>query len=391
VTLTRLVWRSIAGNLFRSLVVFLCAAAAAGLTVAAADVVRDADARLQAALGRLGADIIVVPWGSSADRIDGLQAVSIPVSGWMPRSIMARLRAIPGVVAVAPQLVVSRVPDAAGAEVTVVAYDPVAEREVRPWLAAALPAGPSRGEAVIGSEVVAADGVVIVHGLRLGVAKRLTGSGTDVDRAVFVSFETAADVMAAAVAAGSAISVAPDSLTMVLIRVGLGSDPHLVAVDVMERVRGVIPLESAKLYQTERAHLVGLLRIVLGGLAFTGLLALAVVGLVTWMSVNARRREIAVLRALGAGPMLIVRALAYESLLLATAGAAAGVLLAMAVVWSRATPAPATVAQAAVRPLTAAAPAVVLGIGATLVGVLAAISLPVSRAARMDPATAMRE
>ena len=57
----RLATRNIAGNSFRSWMVFFCAALMAGFVIAATLVIRGVDDSLHLALDRLGADIIVIP------------------------------------------------------------------------------------------------------------------------------------------------------------------------------------------------------------------------------------------------------------------------------------------------------------------------------------------
>ena len=68
--LFRLAWKNILGSGFRSLVVAVCAALVAGLALSATFVVRGAEASLRTNLQRLGADILVLPWGTMTEKIE---------------------------------------------------------------------------------------------------------------------------------------------------------------------------------------------------------------------------------------------------------------------------------------------------------------------------------
>jgi putative ABC transport system permease protein len=96
VSLLRFAWRNILGDGFRSLAVFSCAAIVASMALIATVVVRGAQAGLQQNLQRMGADILVLPWGTIIEKIDGARLMSAAIDGWMPRAYIEKTAAVEG-------------------------------------------------------------------------------------------------------------------------------------------------------------------------------------------------------------------------------------------------------------------------------------------------------
>ncbi len=196
-------------------------------------------------------------------------------------------------------------------------------------------------EAALGHEVARAlgyrpgDPIVLAHGLGAGsfaqheeAPVRITGvlapTGTPVDRAVYVDLATL-EAIHGAVQPGAE----PAAITAFL--VGMKSrDTTLVMQRALNEYRGealqaVIPgVALAELWRVvgivDRALLA-----VSACVALAGLLGLTAAILT---SLNERRREMAILRSVGARPRHIVGLLLLEAGLLATAGALAGIGLA---------------------------------------------------------------
>lgn len=397
-SLVRLAWRNIAGSAFRSGAVFLCAALVASLALSATLVVHGAEDSLRQSLQRLGADIMVVPWATRTEEMTGARLMSTTTKRWMPRAYLKRIAAVRGVAAVSPQLYLATLRGdscCAAPEVHLVAYDPASDFALRPWLEPGIGDTLGLGEAIAGNQVVGPqDGQSLtVYGYLLTLAGRLSSTGTGLDRSLFVTFETAQAMAERAHAqAPGALEVVPDSVSAVLVKVQARSDPHQVAVQIMEDVHGVIPVESASLFQTERSQMIGLLSSVLGLLAGIWALSMVFVGLAFSITANERRREIGVLRALGATPKFIFQSLLLEGVLLALAGGLAGITVATLAFSLFRDP----IVQVLNLPFLFPAPPVLVGLATralilTLVSVTLAALVPALRISRLDPAVAMRE
>ena len=395
--LMRLALRSISGNSFRSWVVGLCAMLVASLALATALVVRGAENSLHLAIDRLGADILVVPQGAES-KVENALLMSTPISVWMPKNVLTKIAAIPGVEVVSPQLYLSSLHSASCCSVSdmfLVAYDPATDFTVAPWIEKKIGAELRLGAAVGGTHVFVPAGAdnIKIYGYFLTLKGNLEPTGTGLDQTMFITFETAEDIARLSPKLAVEPLVIPaDSISAALVRVTPGVDPHDVAVEIFRNVPGVTPVESLNMFQAYRQQMTGLLHSNLIVLGITWGLSLALVGLIFSMAANERRRELGVLRALGATRNFVLRSLLLEAGILALVGGGFGVSLTVLVVILFRT----FIIQSlnlpflfpSFFPLLAQ---IVGGLALALLSVTLAALVPAYRISHIDPAIAMRE
>jgi putative ABC transport system permease protein len=417
-SLTRLAWRNVLGNLFRSGAILLCAALVAGLGLTSTLVVRGAQEGLRSNLSRMGADIIAIPWGTMSEDKSGAHLVGMLTERWMPRAYLDRLALVQGVAEISPQLYLATLRDTAYStmsKVHIVAYDPATDFVLKPWLGPEPPNQLALGQAVVGALVAppgtdasasarakpglaevprqTAGGVLDVYGYPLTIVGRLEETTSDIDQTIFVSFETAQALFIHVQAQPKpAFEIAPESISSAMIKVAMDADPHQVAVRILEQVPSVVPIESTGFFQAQRSQMIGLLRAVLALLTITWILSMLFVGLVFSLAANERRRQIGVLRALGATAAFVFRSLLAEGVGLALAGGITGVGLAVLAIGLFADRL-ALLADIHVHLpsmpllLTLAAAGLLLAV----LTVTAAVWLPARRISAQEPSLAMRE
>jgi putative ABC transport system permease protein len=276
-----------------------------------------------------------------------------------------------------------------------VAYDPQTDFTITPWLKQKLGGGLSLGETVGGSTVFVPEGEqnIKLYGYFLTLKGNLELTGTGLDQTMFLTFETANDVARISkTRAERPLEIPPDSISAAMVRVQPGADPQPVALDIMQKVPGVTPIESPNLFQAYRKQITGLLRAVLGILGITWGLSVVLIGLVFSMAVNERRREIGVLRALGATRVAVFQSLLAEAAILALGGGATGIALAALAIYLFRN---FLVASLGIPFLLPSLPALLAldggGLALALGSVTLAALLPAYRISRQDPAVAMRE
>ena len=395
--LRRLVLQNILGGGARSVVIALGAALVAGFTILSTLVVSGAEATLQQSLQRLGADIIVFPWGTRTEELEGGHLFQTTSSGWIPRSYVQRIGTVKGVEAVSPQLYLATLrgtPYCSATEMFVIAFDPHTDFALESWIDERLYRDLAVGEAIGGSHIIDPGSAGIdIDGFPLRMVGQLAPTGTDLDETLFVSLDTAVEMARHARGRSDAVvRISPQSVTTALVRLKPGNKARDAAVGIMERVPGVIPIESAKMLQVQRGQIVGLLTTVLGLMILIWCLSAVFIGLVFTMTVHARRRQIGVMRALGATSSLVFRSLLVEGVILGLCGGAVGIAVstlaatlfgeAIAVRWGLpfGTPAAGVLAAIAFGGLALALASV--GLGALF---------PAMHISRQEPAHTMRE
>jgi putative ABC transport system permease protein len=395
--LLRLALRSITGNAFRSWVVAICALLVASFALATTLVIRGAENSLNLTINRLGADIIVIPQGSEAN-VESALLMSTPTRVWMPDNIVGKVAGIPGVAAVSPQLYLSSLHNASCCSVSdmfLVAFDPKTDFTIEPWLKQKIGTGLTLGEAVGGKHVFVPVGEdnLKMYGYLISLKANLEPTGTGLDQSLFVTFDTARDMARlSAKLAESPLEIPDNSISAAMVKVAPGADAHQVAVEIYRRVPGILPVESPNLFQSYRQQMSGVLRSNLIVMGITWVLSVLLIGLVYSMAANERRRELGVLRAMGATRGFVFRSLLTEAAILALGGGLAGVALtSLAVILFRN-----LIIHALGLPFLFPSFLPLLGqifggLLLALVSVTLAALIPAYRISHQDPAVAMRE
>jgi len=396
-SLIGLALRGIWGSPLRSWLIGICALLIAGFVLSTSLIVHGAQQSLNLARDRLGADIIVVPRGAQT-HVEGALLMGSPVKTFMPRDDVARIAAVPGVAAASPQLYLESLSNASCCSVSnmfMVAYDPSTDFTLEPWLKQRLGEGLSLGQAVGGRyvHVPIGDENIKLYGYILTLRGNLEPTGTNLDQTLFVTFETARDM--ARLSASEAVEplvIPADGVSAVMVKAAPGADPDRVGAAIMRAVPGVTPLVGQEMFGAYRDQIGGLLRGMVVVVLLTIGLSLAVMALVFSMAVNERRRQIGVLRALGATRWAVLLSFLTEAVLLALAGGLAGVIAAVVgVSLFRA-----LLVKALGFPfiLPSLAPlGLVVGIGLALALAVVALAavVPALRISRQEPALSMRE
>jgi putative ABC transport system permease protein len=389
--------KNISGSTFRSAIVFLCALIVASLALSTVLIVRGAEDSLRLALKRLGADIVVVPEGSET-KVGTALLMGTPTKTWMPESNLEKIARVPGVAAVSPQLYLATLDNASccsAPNMFMVAFDPNTDFTVTPWLKENLPDGLKLGESVGGTFVFVPEGEqnIKLYGYFLTLKGNLEPTGTNLDQSMFMTFETAYDV--ARISKGQALiplEIPPKSISAALVRVAPGSDVEQVAVEILRQVPGVAPLQSLNLFQAYRIQMQSLLQIMLVILSVTLVMSLLLIGLVFSMATYERRREIGVLRALGATRSAVFTSLLGEAGILAASGGIVGIFLSALALYLFRDLIVTSIGFPFLYPsLLALLPLILGGVVVALLGVMIAALLPALRVSRQDPALAMRE
>jgi putative ABC transport system permease protein len=312
-------------------VAICCAAVFAGAVL-----LRSIAGSMDIGFARLGADMLVVPAGTLTN-ITAALLTAEPTDLTLDAGMLGRLAGLRGVRRVAPQLVFRT--DASGYghdhgedTVDLIAFDPARDMTVEPWLDRHLDRALQPGDVIIGgrreehvgSELVLFGKPLVVYGK---LAKSAVGTH---ERGLFVSFATLGDLRETMQqTCGNKEPLRPDRLSGVLLEVAPGATAQQVRFAILAAFPGVkvITGESmlASIRQGLTALLNGVLALVLVMFVSTGLM----VGVLFSAIISERRRELGLLKAIGARRGQIVGLLLAEAALATAAGSVIGCLLGM--------------------------------------------------------------
>lgn len=328
-----------------ALLAVVCATLGGAAMVTGIGVLAESGWRSHGPVERLGGADVVVSAGQTFHP-DGDLPITLPERAKVPGDLAGRLAKLPGVAsAVGDVSFPAAVVTEGGAAVP--AVDPSVNGHG--WSSTALLAEPRVvGTAPAGAgEVALDDGTAAAAGARPGDRIKVIASGRSATYRVSAVVEAEgsgvyfADATAAKLADhgsdhGSSPSPSPRSVDLVAVRADKGADVSAVAAEVRNAVRGGgstgltvstgAARGDAESPGTTAAR--SLLPVIAGSLAGVTLLVVGfIVGGALSVSIAAQRRELALMRAVGATPRQIRRLAAAQAAIVALAAAVPGVAL----------------------------------------------------------------
>ncbi len=314
----------------RTWLLFAIVAVVSGTLFSATLFLKSINNALKIGTYRLGADILVVPENAENKAKSALLSGE-PTHFLMGREILGQVAKIDGVRNATPQLFVKPTSFTCCFNVVVflVAFDPDTDFTVKPWLEKNLNRKLAVHEIITGRSipVIAGDSIPF-FGTTFRVAGTLEATGMDFfDRAVFMSldaaYKMAEDSQRKAI---QPLVVGRDKISTVLVQVRDDINPDRVAIRIEHDISGVKALVSDTVISTVRKQLSGLIHAILIISLILWFIVLLIMAFAFYMIVNERRREIGLLRAIGANKGHISAILLTEASLLSLAGGAVGIV-----------------------------------------------------------------
>jgi putative ABC transport system permease protein len=280
---------------------------------------------------RLGADILVVPENAETKAKSALLSGE-PTQFFMDKSILDQVKKVEGVKNATPQLFIKPTSFTCcfNVDVFLVAFDPETDFTVKPWLEKHLSRKLGLNEIIAGREipVIVGDNIPF-FGTTFQVAGTMEPTGMDFfDRSAFMSLDAAYKMAEdSKTKAIQPIDIGRDKISTVLVQVSEDFTPDRIAIRIEHDIPGVKALVSDTVISTVRKQLSGLIHAILIISIILWFIVLLIMAFAFYMIVNERRREIGLLRAMGANRGHIATIILTEASLLSVAGGAAGVVL----------------------------------------------------------------
>ena len=316
-------------RLFRTLAVAACFGLITGTLFSESLIAGGVQRSLQVGINRLGADLLVVPFGEEIP-IQTSLLMGQPTSFTMNRSIQKQIAAIPGVEQTSVQLFIASLQKASCCSgfFQLIAFEPETDFTITPWLKKALNRPLGSDEIIVGSKIFTPVGDELsFYGHKFVVAGRLESTGLGLDSAVFLSIDTAYVMAAESKAkAEQPLEIGPDQISAVLVKVSSDTFPDVVGSRVKRNIEGVSVVISAQLVKSVEKQLSTLMKSMMLVTGAFWAASTLLVGTIFSMTTNERRREIGLLRAMGATGTFISKMVLTEATLLTLLGGIFGVI-----------------------------------------------------------------
>jgi putative ABC transport system permease protein len=323
----RLVGRNLLNRPYRNIATIFAFAVIAATLFTSQYLMDGAQASLDTGMSRMGADILIVPEEYAAAG----QTIILngqPSSFFFEGANLEKIQRIPGVAKASPQIYIATLfASCCAAPVQMIAIDPENDFTISAWLNENKGVKLGKDDIIIGSAVIQNIGNdLMFYGHTFHVVGILKQTGMGVDNSVFTRFEDAY-VMAdeSELKAVRKLTIPPGKISAVLVKVDPGSSPAAVAREIQETVPGTRSITPNGLLNTVSGQLGAVRRLLTGTTLVITAASIPLLGFISAMVAHERRKEVAILRALGATKGFVLQLMLAESFSLAIIGGLIGV------------------------------------------------------------------
>jgi putative ABC transport system permease protein len=327
----RLVARNLQNRPYRNIAMILSFAIIAGTLFSAHYLMGGAQQSLENGLNRMGADIMVVP----SEYVSTSQTVLLtgePTTFFFNDSGFEQISRLPGVAKASPEIFVATLfgQSCCSAAVQIIAIDPERDFTIASWLKENPGVTMGKDDIIVGGAIEGAIGSDLrFYGHTFHIVGRLATTGMGIDMAVFTRIEDAY-IMAeeSGVKAVQKLTIPKGMVSAVFVRTDPGASPEAISEEIRQKVPGTKTLTPNGLVSAVSGQLAAINMLLYGATITVTIVSIPLMGCIAAMVAHERRKEIAILQALGATKSFIVRLMLAESFSLAIIGALAGIITA---------------------------------------------------------------
>jgi len=317
---------------FRSLALVLSVAIAAATLFAGTIFVSSVLESVELGAKRLGADVIVLP-----EEYEG-KPESTLISGkpsmvYMDRSVLDKVREVDGVARASPQVFVESAQASCCSQwkLLLVGFDRHSDFTLKPWASNALDRPLKKHEIILGGAYYWEPGVQLYfYGVRYTIAAKIQSMGVDYfDHSAFLPMETVYQMAEESRLRGDVVdlNLSRGQISTVLVKTKEGISNERVAVRTEYAVEGIKAIPAQKAVSSVKTQLFSLLKGLFALSAVIWIVAIVMIGAVFSMIVNERKRELGLLRAMGATKNFVFKEILGEAIFITSMGGVLGVIV----------------------------------------------------------------
>jgi len=328
---TSLALQNLARRTFRTYALLLAIAIVSGAIFSTSTLMWGVNNSLSKGLSKFGADLLVVPKGSMISMKSAL-LTGEPSLFYMEGGIMEKIASIKGVKSVSPQLFLTSVDGdcCVMGNAFIIGFNPKTDFTVLPWLEDKKERAFQMDDVIVGaSNSYNVGDTVFFYGQNLTVYGKLGRTGVGLyDNAIFMNIEKAYSMAEEShrLPKVAKLKLVRGQVSAVLVQTEVGSKIPFISFTI-SKDPDVKVITAGNIITSVRQNLVTLFGSTLV-LSFVLILANALmIGAIFSTIVNERKRELGILRAIGASKISIFKLIVYEAAMLTSMGGALGVFL----------------------------------------------------------------
>lgn len=286
---------------------------------------------------RLGADLLVVPDGYEAN-MEGVLLKGEPSYFYFSNAIARQIAQVGGVSQVTSQFFLTSLSaSCCSTQVQLIGFDPSTDFVIQPWIAKTYASAIGDGHIIVGSDIALdSDHTLTFFNQTYPVAAQLEKTATGLDSSVFMNMNTMKSLYTAARETGMNFisgEEPEDAVSSVPVKIEKGYDVHKIANSIRSNISAVDVIVSKNMISNISDNLGYLVTYIRVFSAVLWILAAIVLMAIFSVTMNARKKEFAVLRILGATRKKLVGIVLTESLIVSVIGGVAGVMAASLLVF----------------------------------------------------------
>lgn len=279
---------------------------------------------------RLGADVIVVPAGYKAE-IESVLLKGEPSTFYLPENTMKKLEQFEEIEQMTAQIYVATLSaSCCSYPIQIIGIDIDSDFLIYPWITNSIHKELKDNEAIVGSHVIGEQGEIVrFFNHELKIVGRLKATGVGFDATVFVNRKTAKELAKASERITANRVAEEDVISSIMLKVKPGVDSVKLSSKISRTLahEGIFAMFSKKFVNTISSNL-KVLSSYVGGLIFIIWIFSIVILSISFTAIfNERKKEMAVLRVLGASKRILRNIIVKEAGILSLWGAALGSFL----------------------------------------------------------------
>jgi putative ABC transport system permease protein len=330
--LTRLALQNLGRRTGRTALLLMAVAICTGAIFTGVVLLRSIEGSMAVGFTRLGADMLVIPEGTLTN-ITAALLTAEPTELTLDDAVLGRLSSLKGIRRIAPQLVFRTEASGYGPAdepVDIIAFDPARDLTVQPWLDSRLGRPLRAGDVIVGGrreEPLGSE--ILIFGKPMTVYGKLGKSAVGThERGLFIAFSTLDDLRTIMQQiCGKKAPLEPGRLSGVLVELAPGATSQQVRFAILANLPDVKVVSNESMLTTIRQGLAVLLDGMLGLTAVMFASTALMVGVLFSAIITERRRELGLLKAIGARRSQIVGMLLSEAALATAVGGLIGCAL----------------------------------------------------------------